>query len=78
MEIPNRDEDLDLHLRIDNDFVYHPPRSKEQEEVFTQLRAALRTVAHEIVDLVPPGRERSLALTKLEEAMFWANAGVAR
>ena len=27
---------------------------------------------------VPDGREQSLALTKLEEALMWANAGIAR
>ena len=27
---------------------------------------------------VPPGREKSLAITHLEEVMFWANAGIAR
>ena len=26
----------------------------------------------------PPSRERSLALTKLEESLFWANAAIAR
>lgn len=28
--------------------------------------------------LVPDGREKSLALTHLEETVMWANAGVAR
>ena len=27
---------------------------------------------------VPQGRERALALTKLEETIMWANAGIAR
>jgi hypothetical protein len=31
-----------------------------------------------VTDLVPDGRERALALTKLEEAVFWANAAIAR
>ncbi len=34
--------------------------------------------ARGIRDYVPPGREQALALTKLEEAMMWAIAGIER
>jgi uncharacterized protein DUF6894 len=50
--------------------------------VFANEHAAVREAcraAAEVVDrTVPDGREKSLALTKLEEATFWANAGIAR
>jgi hypothetical protein len=36
------------------------------------------SLARFIDDTLPPGREKSLAITKLEEVMFWANAGLAR
>jgi hypothetical protein len=42
------------------------------------VRAAMRTAALRVLQVVPDGRERALALTKLEETMFWANAGIAR
>jgi hypothetical protein len=32
----------------------------------------------EQLELLPPSRERSLAATKIEEAMFWANAAISR
>lgn len=32
-------------------------------------------VARELKELVPPGREFSLVLTKLQEAQFWARDG---
>ena len=31
-----------------------------------------------IAELTPPSREQSVALTKLDEVTFWANAGIAR
>lgn len=35
-------------------------------------------LAHQIEGSVPDSREKSIALTKLEEALMWANAGIAR
>lgn len=70
------DEDR-LRLRIINDFKYHPADA-ETGKTHQQVREACELAAHKINSIVPDGREKSLALTKLEEAMFWANAGVAR
>lgn len=63
--------------RIDNAFVYHAPRG-DQPERYVLLRSEAKKLAELISANVPPGRERALALTKLEEAVFWANAGIAR
>jgi hypothetical protein len=47
-----------------------------------QKRELLRTIAHSyatvINETVPDSREKELAITKLEEVVFWANAGLAR
>jgi hypothetical protein len=58
-------------------FAYHAPDDvrKEQHQL---IRDALGAVAQEFQADLPDGREKSLALTKLEEAMFWANAAIAR
>lgn len=42
------------------------------------LRTAFIRVAEEVVWQCPESRERSVALTKLEEASMWAIASVAR
>lgn len=46
--------------------------------VMDRLRSGALSVAQFIDEEVPEGREKSLALTKLEEAVFWANASIAR
>lgn len=63
--------------RIANDFTYHAPTPEKQEH-YVLLRGMAKELAEVIADLVPEGREQSTALSKLEEAIFWANAGIAR
>jgi hypothetical protein len=42
------------------------------------LRSMAENLACAIVSMTPESREQSLALTKLEEAMFWAAAAISR
>ncbi|MEV5707283.1 hypothetical protein [Actinoallomurus sp. NPDC052274] len=62
---------------IDNRFTYHPPRAGQPAK-FEQLRAAARDLAHLINTVCPESREKSLAVTNLEETVMWANASIAR
>lgn len=58
-------------------FTYHPPK-EDQPARYTELREMIKTIALTICAYCPESRERSLALTHLEEAVFWANASIAR
>lgn len=58
-------------------FTYHKP-TEEQANTYTELRDMAKQVAQFIIDKTPKSREQSLALTKLEEAVMWANAAIAR
>lgn len=62
---------------LENRFTYHAP-SEGQPEKYEALRSKGSELAQLIVDTVPESREQALALTKIEEAIMWANAGVAR
>lgn len=67
----------ELQKRIERDFNYHAPSAKAITDMQT-LRDSARTLAHNINFLVPDGREKSTALSNLEEVVMWANAGIAR
>lgn len=63
-----------IELRFDD----HRPSSNGVRDLHGDVRYACATVAVKLVRELPPCRELSLALTKLEEAMMWANAAIAR
>ncbi len=63
--------------RLDKDFTYHPPKP-DQVPRYNEIRDFARTFAATLLEKCPPSRERSLALTHLEEAVMWANASIAR
>jgi len=68
----------DLKARVEHDLTLHPPGEPYVNEAMDCLRAAAKAFALEVVDRAPTCREQSLALTKIEEALFFAIAGVAR
>ena len=62
---------------IDNRFTYHAP-TEGQPVLYRDVRAAARQLAEFYNEVCPEGREKSLAITHLEETVFWANAAIAR
>lgn len=62
---------------IENNFRYHAPLPG-QPEMYQQIREKAKEFAYIIDAIVPNSREKSLALTNLEQAVFWANAAIAR
>ncbi len=68
---------MTLSQDLDNRFTYHAPK-EGQAERYIELRAAAREMAELIDTQCPESRELSLALTKLEECVMWANASIAR
>jgi hypothetical protein len=65
-----------IQARIANDFTYHNPMDRGHD--FVKIREKAKELALMIADLTPSGREQSTALTRLEEAVMHANAGIAR
>ncbi|MEV0031415.1 hypothetical protein [Nocardia sp. NPDC050793] len=62
---------------INHRFDYHRP-STAKVTAYEGVRAGCRELAHQFDRDLPPGREKALAITQLEQAMFWANAAIAR
>lgn len=63
--------------QLENTFTYHSP-VYDQPQRYELLREEAKRLAYKIVTFTPPSREQSLAITHLEEAIFYANAAIAR
>lgn len=61
----------------ENKYTYHPPKD-HQIERYRRIRTYASDLEKLILTLTPKSREQSLAKTKLEEVVFWANAAIAR
>lgn len=66
-----------MNPQIEKAFTYHPPK-KHRAGMYSSIRETAKMFAYVIDELVPDSREKSLAMTKLEECVMWANAGIAR
>jgi hypothetical protein len=68
-----------MNTQIEHNFKYHPPVGNA-EAAHTYVRRLCKELAQTLDTALPPnaGREKALAITKVEEAMMWACAGIAR
>lgn len=62
--------------RIDNDFGFHPATAVTGPK-HDEVRLLCRTLAHDLNELLPEGRHKSLAISNLESVMHRANAAIA-
>lgn len=62
---------------LENRFMHHVPKTG-QPEMYAAIRQKALELAKFINEKCPESREKSVAITKLEECMFWSNASVAR
>lgn len=61
---------------LDNVFTYHAP-TQDQVTDYDLIRSAGKLFASTVNMTCPNSRECSLALTKIREAVMWANAAIA-
>ena len=69
--------DPETDQRIENIFQHHPPCGNQLAR-YKQLRDEAKAFAYLIISSSPKSREQALALTHLEQAVFFANAAIAR
>ena len=62
--------------QVQNIFTYHAPKN-DQANRYEVLRMTARVMAEAIQNCSPESREKSLALTNLQQAIMWANAAIA-
>lgn len=62
--------------QIENIFTYHKPFG-DQPQRYQLIRDTARLLAATINAACPESREKSLALTNLQQAVMWANASIA-
>ena len=63
--------------RIENEFTYHPP-TPDKIPKWEAIRAKARELAQIISNECPGGHDQDIAIERLNECVFWANAAIAR
>jgi hypothetical protein len=80
------DTDGDLFARLsdgqrtalDRRFDHHPPADRAAAQRHERWRAAVKQLAATALAELPPGRETSLVLTRLDDVLWCGNAALAR
>jgi hypothetical protein len=64
------------HDEIERRFTYQRP-DEHRAKLHEQVNEKMKDVAHWLNDLLPEGREKSLAITHLEDVRMRANQAIA-
>lgn len=64
-------------MELETRFTYHKPK-EEQPKRYEMIRDHAKSLSRMILEFTLESREQSLSITKIEEAVFWANAAIAR
>lgn len=67
----------DDYADFENRTAHHPPKTEAHAQLHADMRAAVQKLGAEIIGVLPSSRERSLALTALQECLMWSNAAIA-
>lgn len=67
-----------MQTEIGHRFSHHPPPNDHVVRAHEGVRSLCGELANYLQAMLPDGREKALAMTKLEETMFWSNAAIAR
>lgn len=59
-----------------DDLSLHPPKDAATGQVLDGIREAFIDLGAHVIQVTPAGRERSIALTNLQQACQWAIAAV--
>ena len=62
---------------LENRFTYHASKSDDVQK-YTEIRKFAKQFAVLVDFACLEGREKDLAITKIEEAVMWANASISR
>jgi hypothetical protein len=63
--------------KIRDMFAFHPPKDESVSALHSEVRQEMLQAAAWIYTALPASRERDIAIDKMREAMFWANAAIA-
>lgn len=64
-------------IRLEKNFTYYSPK-EDQLKRYEEIREEAKNFARNIQYATPISRKQMVAMTKIEEAVFWANAAIAR
>jgi hypothetical protein len=63
---------------IEHRFTNHPPATVETGAALDRVTQMCVAFGQMLAEILPPGREASLAITNLEQVSMWAKAAIAR